>query len=140
MASTPDRRTDPFRADSDPLTITLFVLLCEYARLRMTVTSQQLMARLFAPPMRLSGVESSPAGNVAELQVALSRVTEVSLERLGVNVSALVVTAKTNRPGGRHDADDPSGFYLPMARHGYDVTDPDKLVLDEQGRVYAAFA
>ena len=140
MASPDQRRTDPFLRETDPLTLILFVLLCECARQRSTVTMDQVMARLFSSPVSLTGVESSPAGDIAKLHVAVAEVTDISLARLGVNLCALVVTPKTNRPAGRHHRDDPTGFYLAMARHGYDVSDPDRLALDEQGRVYARFA
>jgi hypothetical protein len=141
MASYRDRdRTDPFLRDTYSLTLVLYVLLCEYARQRTTVTKQQLLTRLFKSPVSLTGVESSPAGDIAKLQVAIAEVTEISLARLRVNLCALVVEPKTNRPSGRHDPVDPSGFYKAMRDHGRDVSDPDRLALDEQGRVFALFS
>ena len=141
MASYRDRdRTDPFLRDTYPLTLVLYVLLCEYARQRTTVTMQQLLSRLFKSPVSLTGVESSPAGDIAKLHVAIADVTEISLTRLRVNLCALVVEPKTNRPSGRHDPADPTGFYKAMRDNGHDISDPDRLALDEQGRVFALFA
>ena len=141
MASYRDRdRTDPFLRDTYPLTLILYVLLCESARQRATVTMQQLLKRLFKSPVSLTGVESSPAGDIAKLHVAIAEVSESSLARLGVNLCALVVEPKTNRPSGRHHPTDPTGFYKAMRDRGHDISDPDRLALDEQGRVFALFA
>src|SRR3954451_6858227 len=120
MASYRDRdRTDPFLRDTYSLTLILYVLLCEYARQRSTVTMQQLLTRLFKSPVSLTGVESSPAGDIAKLHVAITDVTEISLTRLRVNLCALIVEPKTNRPSGRQDPADPSGFYKAMRDHGH---------------------
>src|SRR3954470_7731049 len=53
---------------------------------------------------------------------------------VSVPTFALVVTPKTNRPAGRATPDDLSGFYEAMADYGRDVSDPDRLALDEQPR------
>src|SRR4051812_29900414 len=76
------------------------------------------------PPRRLAcGVAAS-----------IAEVSEISGVRLCAELSALVFTPKTNRPAGRATPDDLSGFHEAMADYGRDVSDPDRLALDEQAR------
>lgn len=63
-----------------------------------------------------------------------------SEEELGCLLPALAVGKGTNRPSGRTEAGNLSGFYAAAEQFGRDISNPDTLVLDEQLKAYKAVA
>ena len=61
-----------------------------------------------------------------------------SEEQLGCLLPALAVGKGTNRPSGRDDPANPSGFYAAAELLGRDISAPDTLVLNEQLKAYKA--
>jgi hypothetical protein len=61
-----------------------------------------------------------------------------SEQELGCLLPALAVGKGTNRPSGRADVGNLSGFYAAAEQFGRDVSSPDTLVLDEQLKAYKA--
>jgi hypothetical protein len=86
---------------------------------------------------QLLGLNMSWQRDRAELGVLLGEVAEYGLKEWGILLPAIAVGKGDNLPSGRREPENPSGFYGWCAENGIDISDPYKLVVTEQRKVYA---
>lgn len=107
-------------------------VLLAVARTRSTITYSALAAMV--------GFDMARATDRRVLGEILDSIATWSYDDRLVVLAVLVVLQKENMPSGRMDASNPSGFYAWAKAQGFDISDPYKLVLREQGKVYNAFS
>ncbi len=99
---------------------------------RGTVTYSALAERI--------GLNLGWANHRAELGVILGELATYTSAEWGILIPAIAVGKGDNMPSGRTDPANPSGFYAWCAHHGIDISNPYKLVIDEQRKVYNLLA
>lgn len=76
----------------------------------------------------------------ARLGTILFEVNQISDQDWSVLLAVLAVGKADNMPSGRPDPGNTSGFYAYAELAGRDISDPRKLVMTEQAKIYKRFA
>jgi hypothetical protein len=85
---------------------------------------------------RILGLKMEWARDRAILGEHLGAVADYGRAEWGILLPSVAVGKGDNMPSGRTDPANPSGFYSWCQQHGVDISNPHKLVIDEQRKAY----